>query len=212
MIRDRAAPLAALLLTAAIAASAWLVWHVRAAPAVTPTPTQGVTVQVILDYGVMSDEQIIDNSDAIFVGQVLAVSGTSANQDSGRDWTGGLPVYTTDVQILQSIVDTLALPERVRLTSVGYSPLEGVGAGFPKVGQRAVFFVIQTRIAWRDGSKQVLRTTNTDSDSIRLIGDSQGAAGTADEAARLNVIVQAIANRRSILAQPGRATPTVTGR
>ncbi len=159
----------------------------------------------------MSYEQIIDDSDAIFLAQVLAVSGTSSNQDNGRYWDGGLPVYTIELQILRSVVDTLALPEHVTVTQVAYSPLERGNTGTPAVGQRAVFFIVQTDIAWRDGLRTVLRTTNTDGDSIIVVGDDRASAQPNDEAARLEQIVQDIAERREILPQPQPVTRSAEG-
>jgi hypothetical protein len=170
-------------------------------PNPTPTPTYGVNVEVILDYGMMSYEQIIDDSDAIFLGQILSVSETSWNQDNGSYWDGGLPIYTIDVRVLRPIVDTLGLPEQVTVTQVGYSPLEYGPASALAAEQRAVFFVIQTNVAWRDGLLSVRRTTNTDTDSILVVGDDRYPGQPNDEAARLNEIVQDIAERREIVPQ-----------
>ncbi len=167
-----------------------------------PTPTYGVTVEVILDYGVMPYEQIIDDSDAIFLGQILSVSATGWNQDSGTYWDGGLPVYTIDVQVLRPIVDTLNLPEKISVTQVSYSPLEDGPDRSPAAGQRALFFVVQTSIAWREGPQRVLRTTNTDTDSILVVGDDRNPAEPNDEAARLDSIIQDVAERREIVPPP----------
>jgi hypothetical protein len=58
----------------------------------------------------------------------------------------------------------------------------------------------------------VLRTTNTDSYSIRLIGDTGPAAQPGDEAARLNAIIGAVAARRAIVARhPASARPGAAG-
>lgn len=171
------------------------------------TRSYGVDVAIILDYGVIPYEQIIDTSEAIFLGQVLAVSGTSWNQDSSKYWEGGLPVHTIDVQVLQPIVDTLELPEQVTITQVGYSPLEGRGVYSVAVGQRAVFFVVQTHIAWRDRLVPVLRLTGDPADSVIIVGDERYAAQPTDAAARLNEIVQDIAERREVLPQPDPVKP-----
>jgi hypothetical protein len=180
-------------------------------PNPTATPTYAVEVAVILDYGIMPYEQIIDASDAIFLAQILSVSSTSWNQDNGRYWDGGLPVYTMELQVLRRIVDRVGLHEHVTVTQVGYSPLEHGSSGIPAAGQRAVFFVVEREIAWREGGlRAVLRTTNTDSDSVIIVGDDRYAstAQPIDEAATLNKIVQDIAERREILPQPQIATPT----
>jgi heterodisulfide reductase subunit A-like polyferredoxin len=99
-------------------------------------------------------------------------------------------------------VDTLALPDRLTITQVGYSPV-GYGESAPiKAGQRAVFFIVATEIAWRDGRRAVLRTTNTVSESILVVGGETTALSPAQEAAKLNGIVQAIAERREIIPDP----------
>jgi hypothetical protein len=146
----------------------------------------------------MPYEQIITNSDAIFVGRVLEVSPTSWNQDSGDYWRGGLPVYSFDVEVLQVIVDTLSLPDEVTITQVAYSPHDG-GKTQPAAGQRAVFFIVATAIAWEDGTRPVLRTTNTDTDSILVLGDDSLPAQPAEEAARLDEIIRDIAEHRDDL-------------
>ena len=162
------------------------------------TPTPQVVVEVMLDYMAMPYEQIIADSGAIFVGQVLEVSPTSWNQDSGEYWRGGLPVYTIEVKVLQMLVDNLALPDEVTVTQVAYSPHDG-GKTQPVAGQRAVFFVVPRAIAWRDGVRPVLRTTNTDTDSIIVIGDENLPAQPTEEAARLDEIIRDIAAHRDDL-------------
>ena len=171
------------------------------------TPACNPNESVILDYELMPYEQIIDNSDAIFVGRILSVSCTSWNQDSGNYWDGGLPVYTMEVQLLQPIVDTLGLSEQVTITQVGYSPLDTERANALVVGQQAVVFVVETDIAWRDGLRRVLRTTNADTDSVIAIGDNSDPAQIDDEAVRLEGIIQGIAERRDTLLPPKVPTP-----
>ena len=174
----------------------------------TPTaqvePTLDYTSEpyIILDYISVPYEQIIDDSQAIFVGQVLTVSGTSWNQDSGQYWYGGLPTYSMDVQVLQKIVDTLALPEQVTISTIGYSPAEPSQAGTPAAGPCAVFFVIKTQLAWRTGLKAVLRWTNRDTDSTLPVGEEGCGTRPADETARVQKIVDDVAARREIIAQP----------
>jgi hypothetical protein len=168
----------------------------------TPTPTSQVVVEVHLDYGIMPFEQIIENSQAIFLGKVTDISGTSWNQDDGTYWGGGLPVYSIQAEVLQPIVDTLGMPEQVTVTQVGYSPLEHGPAASLAAGQRAVFFVVQVDIAWRGGPRRVLRTTNTDTDSILIVGDDRYPGQLDDQAARLESILHDIAARREILPQP----------
>jgi hypothetical protein len=186
------AAIAALLLAACVVAEP------AATPSPTPVPdTQQEVVHVILDYASVPYEQIIDDSEAIFLGQVVDISPTNWNQDSGEYWHGGLPVHTIEARVLQRIVDSIELADEVTVTQVGYSPLEGHYS--LAAGQRAVFFIVRREIAWRTGLLPVLRTTNTPWDSIIVVGDARYPDQTNGEAARLDKVLQDIAARRDIL-------------
>jgi hypothetical protein len=84
----------------------------------------------------MPYDQVINGSSVIFVGDVLAISPTRANQDSGHYWGGALPVYTIDVEVLRVIVDDLTLPNQLTITQVDFSPLE-FGTEAPPGGRPA---------------------------------------------------------------------------
>ena len=97
------------------------------------------------------------------------------------------------------------LPDEVTITQVAYSPHDG-GKTQPAAGQRAVFFIVATAIAWEDGTRPVLRTTNTDTDSILVLGDDSLPAQPAADTARLVRAAlnyaDALYNERDITAAP----------
>ena len=146
--------------------------------------------------------QIIDNSDAILVGNVTTVSPTSNNQDSGQVWDEALPVFTLDVEVTRTIVGELPVHATLTITQVGYSPLEYGEAAAVAAGRRAVFFVVETEIAWRGGPRPVWRATNTVDDSIVILAADSRTAPSLQELAQLDSIIQDISARRSIAPQP----------
>jgi hypothetical protein len=177
--------------------------HVPATSTPSPTP-QATVVEVIIDYGKIPYEQIIDNSDAIFVGRVLSISHTQWNQDQGEYWDGGLPVHFVELEVLQRLVDTIGLTQTVTLTQLDYSPLdERVNSYYYlEPGHRALFYIVQSELAWRGGLRTALRLTSIPRDSFVILGDDRYPARPTEEAARLERLIQDIAERRETLVQP----------
>jgi hypothetical protein len=182
-----------------------LIWLGACAPTPiedTPTPSAQVMVRVFVDYVRVPHEQVIDESDAIFVGQVIRISPTQWNQDNGEYWKGGLPVHFIEVERLQTVVDTIGLDQKVTLTELSYSPLDDYADYFLEAGQRALFYIVQVEIAWRSGLKTALRLTSYPPDSFVILGDDRYPVRPTDEAARLKKLIQEIAERRETLIQP----------
>ena len=165
---------------------------------------QATVVEVIIDYIKIPYEQIIDNSDAIFVGRVLSISQTQWNQDSGEYWEGGLPVHFVELEVLQRVVDTIGLTQTVTLTELDYSPLdERVNSYYYlEPGHRALFYIVQEELAWRGGLRTALRLTSIPADSFVIVGDDRYPARPTEEAARLSQLMADVAERRATLVQP----------
>jgi hypothetical protein len=167
-----------------------------------PSPPPEVTVVVQCSYLRISRHEVIDHSQVIFVGRVASISHTQWNQDSGAYWEGGLPLHFIEVEVLQPIVDTLGIGQKVTLTQLCYSPLDQGAIYRLEAGQRAVFFAAQADIAWRGGRRSALRLTGYPPDSFIIVGDDRYPLSPTAEAARLEPILQEIAKRRETLAQP----------
>lgn len=142
-------------------------------PTAVPT-SAGQTVEVILDYELLSRAQMIAAADAIFVGQVNDISPTSWNQDSGQYWEQEIegttitatPVHQLKVAVLQPIVDQVGLGETAVLTVSGKSPgdnglvqiteslqLGGTVDYDLQVGDRVILFATEREISWWSGDE-----------------------------------------------------------
>jgi len=142
--------------------------------------------EVVIDqdfsYVYLDEEQAIDHADAIFLGQVVNVSPTRWNQDSGRAWNQGLQIHTVAVEVIEAIVDEVDLDKRATITVLGESPLAGGADHNLSVGERAIFFIRQTDLAWREGgTRPILEFISAPTDSYyRQRGDGlfDGRPGT----------------------------------
>src|SRR5574341_921076 len=102
-----------------------------------------VIVQAEGSYGEVTFDQMIDQADLIVLGQVIAISDPFWNQDSGEYWE-----------------------------PVGDEIVIGGGAAHNlQVGQSGVFFVTYKELAWRGGTKSVLRFMGDPGYSYLLQGE-----------------------------------------
>ncbi len=112
-------------------------------------------------YLFLSQDEMIAQADAIFVGTVVGFSPTRWNRDSGEYYpceplgNCPLPLHYVEVQVIRTIVDTLGLGETTTLTVLGASPLDAASSDDVEhdlqVGDRAIMFVRQGELAWRGG-------------------------------------------------------------
>jgi hypothetical protein len=168
-------------------------------------------------YATFTHDEMIDQSDVIFLGEVVNISSTKWNQDSGAPWSDkneglGLPLHSIDLEVLQPIVDTLGLGKHVTLTVVGTSPLDGGQVDYDlKAGEQAIIFAVQRELAWRGGTRSVLRLVNAPQFSYFKLEDNGLYAGLSYERAGQAVqhqslsiaqLIQQIAQRRATLIQP----------
>lgn len=130
-------------------------------------------------------EETMAQADAIFIGEVTAISSPRWNQDSGEYWAyeeGGNPpmqLSQLDVVIRQALVDTLGLGEKVTITVLGENAVQledytiDSSTGSPhalEIGNQGVFFVISTQFPWRDGKRPVIGFLGYPPDSYLLAG------------------------------------------
>jgi len=123
-----------------------------------PEAQQDVTVVQHASYIGVTRDDMIDSADAIFLGKVVAISPTRWNRDNGEEWnddaTGGdsgIQIHTIEVKIIQPIVDVIGLGEQITITALGTSPLDGIADHNLKGSDQAVFFIVQSQLAWREG-------------------------------------------------------------
>lgn len=147
-----------------------------AEPAPTIPTADRQTMEVILDYALLTRSQMIDSADAIFVGRVTDISPTTWNQDNGQYWEqeiegttmNAMPVHQLAVAVLEPIKDEIGLGETAVLTINGKSPaddgpvpisdsleLGGTADYDLKVGDQLVLFVEQREFAWWNPDEQM---------------------------------------------------------
>jgi hypothetical protein len=159
-------------------ATAVVVWRLDVAGA-GPMPNDlGVT------YRAVPFTEMARTADVVVAGEVVAISPTRWNQDSGQYWEEtrvdaagrstsetALPYYEVTVRAARPIVSDarrpLAAGGTLVLTVIGASPLDArhpargpmpaeTNALGVGVGDTAVFFADATSLAWRSGSRAVL--------------------------------------------------------
>ena len=159
---------------AAVAALGLAAWRLN-------SPEPQALVHVL--YQSQSFQEMARGANAVLSGQVMAVSPTRWNQDSGEFWDRELPggqteaaqpYYEITLRVDDPIVDTtaqgIAAGRDVVLTVVGMNPEEehAIAAGIGvttgdhgpeglEVGQRAVIFAQKTAMTWREGTKPILQ-------------------------------------------------------
>lgn len=143
------------------------------------SPTTPSEIRVESSYVLLPRDEMIKMADAIFAGQIVDISPTQFNQDSGEYWEttaeegpglgttfSAWPVYFVELAVERPFVDKIGLGNTAVLTLLGNSPAdaadpvnsrgEAVQAGGGsdwtfQVGDEIIAFVNQTEIAWWDG-------------------------------------------------------------
>lgn len=149
------------------------------ATAVPPTTTPEIRVITEFSYALEPRTEMIKSADAIFAGQIIDISPTQYNQDSGEYWEQttvegpgletthtALPIFTIELTVDTVWVDEVGLGETAVLTQVGYKPIDVIdpvlSAGETaqpeissdwqlQIGDEIIAFVVQREIAWWDG-------------------------------------------------------------
>jgi hypothetical protein len=152
---------------------------------------------------------MIDESDAIFLGQVAGFSPTRWNQNSGEYWEHEedegvvLQLHEVEITVLQPIVDTIGMDQRVVLFKLGQSPLDGEAEHDLTVGDQAIIFTVQRELAWREGLRRVIRFTNAPGYSYLRQGDDGLYNGLiVDQPLSLEQIIALISESGEPFVQP----------
>ncbi len=94
-------------------------------PVATDEPTPELTaIRVIVDWIIPGDEDLLAVADAIFLGEVTALSPTTFNQDSGAYYDGAMALHTVTFRVIEPIVDDVGLGPEVTLTVSAGSPAD----------------------------------------------------------------------------------------
>lgn|SRR5574341_107416 len=148
-----------------------------------------VIVQAEGSYGEVTFDQMIDQADLIVLGQVIAISDPFWNQDSGEYWEPvgdetRMPIHTVTIKVSQFLFGS-SDSDQIVVTVTGNSPsgsaikdatgaeivIGGGAAHNLQVGQSGVFFVTYKELAWRGGTKSVLRFMGDPGYSYLLQGE-----------------------------------------
>lgn len=133
---------------------------------------QFVTVQAsYVEYPV---ETMLTEAPIIFVGQVVEISETRWNQDSGEFWAGGLPYHQVTLAVVQTIAGEVE--EKATLTVIGNHPLDDEAAMQSdhswRVGDEMVVFARQTELTWREPERMsALMLMGSPQSSVLLKGE-----------------------------------------
>ena len=143
-------------------------------------PVSAVSFAMYAEYTL---EDMMDQADAIFIGEVATISTPRWNQDSGEYWEGegaaAMQLHQLEILISQSLVDTLGLGEKVTITILGINPvrMEDYTIDFTRgsphgleVGNQGVFFVISSEFPWRDGKRPIIGFLGNPQEGYLLLG------------------------------------------
>ena len=173
-----------------------------------PSKSTGLTVMQFGLYAVLTREEMIDQSEVIFLGKVMDISPTRWNQDDGTQWqdeaTGfGLQLHYVEFEVIKPIVDGLDIGSQATITILGPSPLDGFAEHNLKVDDEAVVFAVQRELAWQSGSKTILRLTNAPMNSNFILKEDGVYSAEPDSPpVLLKDLLREIALRRKTLIQP----------
>lgn len=166
-------------------------------------------------YQYLSNDDRIDQAEAIFVGTVLAISDTQWNQNSGERWEAddqpdhpaALLYHTIDIEVTQPMIDMINIGRKVTITVLGNGPRDTAHSDDPvKEGDVGIFFVERRAIAWREGgTRKVIYFLGAPSQCYFLKA-SDGLfyppKNENEKGGSLEEIIKEIAGRRSVLVQP----------
>lgn len=126
-----------------------------------------VEVQQSGSWVALPFDQLIKNADIIFIGEVVEISATRWNQDSGEDWVEesfdkngpgefALQFHTIQFKVTEFINATPEYNDKatVEVTVIGQSPLDGSTEYNLQKGDIVLFFARKGEIVWRGNEKR----------------------------------------------------------
>ncbi len=166
----------------------------------TTSDTSTVFIHQEASYALYTREEMIDKAAAIFLGKVINISSTRWNQDNGEYWSDGLQYYTINLEVIQPIVNPLVEDQDISVTVLGTSPLDGLSDDSLKVGDQAIFFILNTELAWRGGKHSINELIGVPSDSFFLKGSDGLYHGRSGEPAyTLPEMIEKISAQREVI-------------
>lgn len=120
-----------------------------------------------MSYAAVTFPELMNEADTILAGQVLDISSTRWNQDSGEYWeetikdaegettVQALPYFELTLLPAQTVVDTVGIDSEFVITVIGYSPQDypSTEAGIASLtpGADIIVFLEEREIAWWNG-------------------------------------------------------------
>lgn len=168
---------------------------VFASPELSPLHDSEVTVRYSAEYVELTEQEMMQNADVIFVGRVRHISDTRWNQDDEQPWKSSaednhvvaLPLHELEIEVERKLVDKrpplkhrgnvrVQEGENTVLTVLGNSPWSFHDHAHHDLvpGDRAVLFARYSDLAWRGhGTKPVLQLVGVPSQA-HFIEEQQG--------------------------------------
>ncbi|WP_448592732.1 hypothetical protein [Thermoflexus hugenholtzii] len=123
-------------------------------------------MQIHPSYATMSRRERIQQADAIVLAQVLAISLTRWNSNSGQLWTPPspeapdrsvpLPIHTVTLRPKRVLVAHGSLPNSINVVVLGQSPLEEPSEDYKlRIGDTIMAFLWQRDLIWEGGTRLV---------------------------------------------------------
>lgn len=149
----------------------------------------------LFSYRGMSTEQVIDDAEAILIGQVISISPSRWNQDNGEYWEdetsqmASLQYYEVTLEVAEAVVDRIGLGDKPVITVLGPglartdSEAEARDIQHTQTdnisfytGEKVLLFLKRVPLAWRGGPIE----------KIMLVGGPQGKYTLTDDGRALN--------------------------
>jgi len=168
-----------------------------------PPGGETIVAEQQASYVQVTQKELIEKAGLIFAGRVATISPTRWNQDDGSKWDGGLTLHYVEIDVYHNIAGDVRQGQRISLTILGVSPLEGHADYNFRVGDSGIYFAKSTDLAWRDGSRTMNMLIGVPESSYLLAdkdgvfsGQLFGQSMSLDEVARL------VAQQRAPTNQP----------
>lgn len=164
-------------------------------------------------YVAISLSEMLEQSDAIFIGRVVNISDSQWNSDSGERWEAAegynqptpLLIHYIEVEVVHAIADNIGLGKTVIITVLGENSrsLPYASEHDLVLDNQAVFFVLQREIAWEGGKKpSILLMGYPPHAYMKQGGDGLYHGGPENSVFSQGELVQLIASKRPTVPQP----------
>ncbi len=172
----------------------------------------------LLSYRGMSIEQVIDEAEAILIGQVISLSPSRWNQDSGEYWEdetsqiASLQYYEVTLEVTEAVVDRIGLDDKPVITVLGPGLAEADSGADARdiqrtqtdsisfhAGEKVLLFLRRVPLAWRGGSVEKIMLAGGPQGKYTLTDDNRALnASTPERDTTLSALLEQITARRTV--------------